>query len=177
MAKNKTGWTMARHIKAQTPIDVILIVVFIFALGIGALVIIKAIGDFTSAAENIAMLNSTDTRAAFQAANTVNNSWDFLLLFLFVGGAIGMVVIGYFIDVHSVFLPFYIIMLIIGVILCGALSYVWEKVAETTTFSTIRDDKLPITNHILSNLAIYFSIVGIISMVATYAKQRGEQSL
>lgn len=179
MEKEEVKFKMGKLLnkKAQTPGDVILLVVFLFALAIGAVVISYIMGIFTDEISQVEALNSTEANAAFQSVNDLNNRWDYLILFLFVGVAIALMVIGYFIDVDSIFMVLYIIALVIAVVLASALTYVWENFSSNSTFITTVSNSFPITNHIITNLALYMTIMGALSMVATYAKVRGQDGL
>lgn len=110
--------------------------------------------------------------AAFDAPNQVNAMWDYIILFILIGAAIIMIITGYFIDTHSVFMPIYILGLVIGVILSIIFQNVWTSFAHSVTFETLVLANFQITDLIFSNIAIYFTIIGAISMIATYAKTR-----
>ena len=177
MAEGKTRGKLARPMnkKAQTPGDVILVLIVLFALAIGALTITYAYNQFYDLAANITAFNeSQDVMDAFAGGKTVNALWDYIILFSFIGLAIGLFIIGYFLDVHSVFFPFYVIGLIIAVILSAIISYVWSYITDYALFTTIATTDLAITNHLLVNLPIYITVIGAISMIATYAKTRRE---
>jgi len=159
--------------KAQTPEDIIYGIVIILMIGIGGLIASYAINEFTTTAGNFSALNNSATTAAFQDANNLNNYWDYIILVVLIAISIGVVVLGYFLDVHSVFLPLYIISMLIGVIVAGIGQYIWNQVSDDLIFTTIKAAQFPITDHILTNLALYFTIIAAMGLVATYAKTGG----
>jgi hypothetical protein len=110
--------------------------------------------------------------AAFNAPNQVNAMWDYIILFILIGAAIVMIIMGYFIDTQSVFMPIYILGLVIGVVLSIIFQNVWTAFAHSTTFETTVIASFPICDLIFQNFAIYFTIIGAMSMIATYAKTR-----
>lgn len=176
METNETGDKMGNNInkKGQTPAGVVLTVVILFGLAIAGLVTFFIMKESMTAIIEVPQINqSLGAADALQAAIDINENWDYIILFAFIATAIGLIILGYFIDVHTVFLPFYIIALIIGVVLSGVLSYVWENVYSISTFSTVTGN-FPITNHLMTNLMIYFTIMGVLSMIATYAKVRSQ---
>lgn len=154
--------------KSQTPMDAILFAIFLFALAIGALFATHVFGQVFTGLENSTM-NSSVTYPVFEKGRAVSNMWDFILLSVFIGFALAVVILGYFIDVHSIFMPIYIIGLIIGVVLSFILSYVWQQIIAVAPLSTTVLS-IPITNNLLTNLPLYFTIIGALGMIATYAK-------
>jgi len=164
--------------KGQTPGDVILLISMLGMLAIGGLVsVLIANSVYDAAAETPPLNESTKVMEMFESSKTVANKWDYVITFLLIGFAIALIIIGYFIDVHTVFLPLFILMLLIGLIVVVAVSYAWDQVANTTTFTAIKTASFPITDHLMNNLAIYYTIIGAMSLVATYAKTRNENAI
>jgi len=161
--------------KGQTPSDVILGIVIIVMLAIGAIASTYMYDRFYERTINESAFNASNySRYAFQQGQAVNDMWDYVILFLFLGFGLALVIIGYFIDVNSIFFPLFIIGLIVGVIVAAIMGYVWEQVADSATFSAVKTEKFPITDHLMVNLALYFTVLGAMSMIATYAKTRNE---
>lgn len=159
--------------KAQSGTDVFFGVITIFGLGLFCLITVFVYGAFMDAASSSEVFNNTpQAMDAMNAVEENNGMWDSVILFIFIGFFLAVMVLGYFIDVHSVFLPIYIMVLLIGVVVSGVLSYVWEQISDTSTFTLVASNSFPITNHILSNLMTYFIILGVLSMIVTYAKTR-----
>ena len=84
-----------------------------------------------------------------------------------------LMILGYFLDTSSIFVPFFILMLVIGVLIAGIVSYVWEQFSVDSTLSTTISSKFRITNHLLSNFTVYFTVIGAMAMIALYAKSGG----
>lgn len=163
--------------KSQSPGDAIYVIIMLVILAIGGLVAYKAFGDvFTSLKAN-PVLNATPSAVeAFDAGSQLNDMWDYVILFVFIGLTIGLLIAGYFIDAHSVFFPIFIIGMIGGAVLSVILSYVWTQFSSSASIGLdlIATNNFPITDHLMNNLPIYFTIIAALSLVATYAKTRGE---
>lgn len=160
--------------RAQTPEDIILMVAFIALIGIGGLAAVYTYNQFYSEVSTMPELNSTAALAAFQGGNTVNTYWDYLILVILIGFAIGAVILGFFIDVHSVFMVIYLIIMLIGLVISSIMQYVWEQVSNDAMFIGVKASHFPITDHLLSNIVVYYIIIAALSFVATYAKTRGD---
>lgn len=163
--------------KAQHPGDAIMAIVFLLILTIGGVIAFYAFDQVFDSFATVSFINGTthpqanaSINAVFTAGRNVNNYWDYLIFFVFIGMAIAMLVLGYFIDVHSIFMPFYIVAIIIGVVVSFILGYVWEQLADTSLFSSVVTDNFKITNHLLTNLGLYFTILAVLSFIAVYAK-------
>ena len=159
--------------KGQSGADTILAIVSIFGLAIFCLILFYTYGAFMDSARASETFNqSTQAIEAMEAVEDANELWDYVILVIFIGFALAMVILGYFIDVNSVFLPFFIIVLLVGLLVAGVLSYSWDRIADSAIFTAIKTGSFPITNHLMSNLALYYTIIGVLAMVVTYAKTR-----
>lgn len=166
---------MATYInkKAQNPGDLIMVAIFIFFIAIGGVIAAYTFGEVFTKLKAVPMFNATATQDVLTAGENVGTLWDYLILILFIGFTIGLLVLAYFIDVQSIFMPFFIIFIIIGVLLAWVFGYVWDVFFAQTAFSTVTTD-FPITDHILTNFGLYFTIMAVLSFIVTYAKS-GEQ--
>lgn len=158
--------------KSQTPQDAIMAIVFLAGIAIAGLLAFYMFGQVFDQIGTTA-LNNTATINTLEKGRAVNTYWDFIILALFVGFALSVVIIGYFIDVHTIFMPIYIIGLIIGVVIAFIMKYVWEQITAVAPLST-SVLSFPIMNHIIGNLPVYFTIIGALGMIATYAKASPE---
>jgi hypothetical protein len=158
---------------AQAFEDGIYMIVIVFALAIGAIVITYSYNEIYDQFNSTAAFNTTEVMASFDAGRTVNNMWDWLILVVVFGFAISVVIIGYFIDAHTIFFPLYLIGMMVGLAFAVIIDYVWDKVFADTVFVTLATS-FPITNHILSNMTIYYFIIASLSMFAMFAKTRVE---
>ena len=162
--------------KGQSFQDLFLMIILIFALAVGGVISTYFYHQIVIAVQANEQINSsTGAIEAFQGGETVNSKWDYLILTVMIGFALSMVILGYFLDTSTVFLPVYILVLIIGVIITAILQYTWPYIAEHNLLLITVQESFPITNHIMTYFAIYFTLIGALSMVATFAKTRGDQ--
>ena len=110
--------------------------------------------------------------AAMNATETNNALWDYVILVVFIGFGIAMMISGYFVDVHTIFFPIYILVLLIGTMIAGILNYVWIQIADSGTFTLVTSTSFPITSHLMAYLTLYYTIIGALALIATYAKTR-----
>lgn len=157
--------------KAQTPGDAILMSVFLLALAIGGLFAFYMSKELFNSFGGTE-LNSTVTAPVYEKALAVNDMWDYIIFAVFIGFALGVIILGYFIDVQSIFMPIYIVGLLVGVCVSFIMSYIWTQLISSVPaeLSTISTNSFPITNVLMTNLPLFFTCVGVLGMIATYAK-------
>lgn len=175
METNETRYKMGKLLrKAQTPGDIILIFVILFGLCISIIVGDYLFSQFqTNAAKMPDFKNNNASIIAMQNVHKGYLNWDYAVLFIYIGMTVAMGIIGYFINVQSVFFVIYLIMILIGEVVVGILSYVWDNFAQSTTFYTLVQTSYPILNNLISYAALYFLISAAVSMIATFAKNGG----
>jgi len=169
---------MGRPLNKKASIeDTIYMVVVIFALAIGGFIITFIYNDFVDHAENVTAFNeSTSVMEVFRGGQTVNDMWDYIILMVLIGFGMALVITGYFVDVHSIFFPLFILGMLAGVIVCVVVEYAWVQVVDNVIFGNLKTTNFPITDHILSNMTVYYVVMSALSMIALYAKTRSEES-
>lgn len=132
------------------------------------------------------MINNPELQSSFNVSNRnvtavmevgsqkVDENVDYIVLLIFIFSSIGMIVLGWVVGGHPVFIPFYIIALIVIVTASIILSNSWDILFSDATFNSVRA-YLPITDHILQNLPVYLIIVACVAMVATFGRPRREE--
>ena len=123
-------------------------------------------------------LNSSTTQVndAFDATtNTANNTLSAVWFIMFGGLLLGLLITAYYIPTNPLFVPVFIILLVITVIVGVAMSNAYETLYETPTLSDMADTQGSIY-FIMSNLPYVALILGIITLIVTFAKTRGENS-
>lgn len=150
--------------------DVILVAVILFTLTTGGFITFFAANTVVDKMVNITAINHTDAAVdALQSTKTASNRIDYLTLALFIGLTLGIIITGFLIGGHPIFMAIYFIVVVIGVVLSAVLSNVWESFTGASIFgNTITS--FPISNHLLSNLPLYVAVVGIIGIIVMFAK-------
>jgi hypothetical protein len=106
---------------------------------------------------------------AFTDINKSTNRTDYLTLGLFIGFAFALIITGYYIGGHPIFMFFYFLVTGVGVYLSMLLANIWYNISTASVFgSTVVN--LPITNHILTYLPYYTIGFGVLGMVMMFAK-------
>ncbi len=167
---------MARPLlkKGQSLFDVILVFFVILIMGIMGLLWTYVSSELTGNLINTTIINeSAEAVTALQAGDDLNKYWDLLALAVLIGFALSMMILGFFIRSHPIFLPIFIGLLVLGFIIMVVIQQVWIQFSEFALFQAIKDSDFTITNHILTFSGIYYSIIGLIAIVAIYAKPEG----
>lgn len=150
--------------------DVIFAAVIFFVIGIALFLsyfVQSKVKEGMLAVDEINQSNATVE--ALNDMDAVQAKFDYLMLAVFVGIAIGMVVVGWLIGGFPLFMVVYFFGIVIGTILSFVLSNTWEGVTNLSIFGTTIVN-MPITNHILLNLPYYIMVLGFVGIVVMFAK-------
>lgn len=156
--------------------DVILVGVILFTFATLFFVVNFTATTITNRMMAISAINqSSSTVTALQGVQTTVNRLDYVLFGIFVGLTLAIIISGWFIGGHPIFMFIYFIVLAIGVAFSTILSNTWETISTVGAFgSTV--NSFPITNHILLSLPIYVTVIGFIGIVVMFAKPFFQQN-
>lgn len=151
--------------------DVLLVAVLIFVFGIGFLIIHYAMTTAVDAMTGNTEINSSSNAvSSLNAVKTVTLArLDYVIFGLFIGLVLGLLISGWFVGGHPIFMFIYFIVVIIGVVISAFMANFWETISQSSTFLATTAS-FPITNHLLLYLPIYVGIVGFIGVVVMFAK-------
>ena len=156
--------------KGQSVRDGILFTVMILVLGIGFLLVHTINSNMKDMLMSHPVLNaSADSRAAFGGIDIINSKLDYITLVIFIGFFLAAIVIGYFIPVESIWMWIYIFVMLFGVAMSIVITTIWEKFS-THSLLLSAANALPITNHLITFLPIYYTLFGAVAIIFTYAK-------
>ena len=99
------------------------------------------------------------------AEHTLPTLW----LIMFVGSMLGVFITSYFIDTHPVFVPAFVILLIVAILVAIPISNAYEQLSETAIFTSTSIQQT-IVFFMMTNLPFLAFIIGLISMIVAYAK-------
>jgi len=150
--------------------DVILIGAIIFIFGIGFFTVFFMSQTVTNQMMNIPTINeSSATMEVLESQAVIRGRMDYIIFGLFIGLILALLISGWFVGGHPIFMTIYFLIIVIGVAVGAVLANTWETTTTMTIFgSTI--NSFPITNNILLNLPIYVAIIGFLGMVVMFAK-------
>jgi len=99
------------------------------------------------------------------AENTLTTLW----LILFGGLLLGLFVTSYFIPTHPIFVPVFGLLLIVAIMIAVPLSNAYEELAGNANLATAAAQQ-GIIGFLLTNLPLMTLIIGLITLVITFAK-------
>ena len=150
--------------------DVILIGVLIFAFGVGFFILNFVMTNMVDEMSVITEINESNASlSAFEGITKVVNRLDYVVFGLFIGLVLALIITGWFVGGHPIFMFIYFIVMVMAVILSVVLSNVWYDVSQASVFGTTIL-QFPVTNHLLLRLPFYSAIVGFIGFVVMFAK-------
>jgi len=151
--------------------DVGFAIVMVFALGIAFFTlnyVMDSSVDILTA--NPVISASNTSRTAFESISTkVTARLDYVVFGLFIGFLLALIITSWFIGGHPIFMFIYFIVVVVMVIASAILSNFWETYSTASIFGATAA-AFPITNHLLSYLPIYATIMGFIGIVVMFAK-------
>lgn len=158
--------------------DIIAIfVVVMFATGLG-LFLMRFTGDLlvdAMLANNSDFNQSEASRGALESVKEdVTAKFDYLFLMFFFGMIIVMLIVSWLFGAEPVFIFLFIIVMILALILAPIFANIWTSVSTHASFGTTIT-QFPITNHILQNLPIYVTLVGLLSIALMFGKKNFER--
>lgn len=152
--------------------DIALVGILIFAFGATFLVVHMMTDTVITQFENNSEVNSsTDAITAFQGTRAATNRLDYVVGGLFTALMLGIIITGWFVGGHSIFMIVYFIVIITSIITSAVLSNVWETVSTSAQLISSLTS-FPITDHLLTYLPRYSLIVGFIGVIVMFAKPK-----
>ena len=150
--------------------DVVLIGVLLFVFSISFFILHFVTSTMTDSLTAVSTINESESAIdIFEGTQSMTERYDYLILSIFIGFILSLIITGWFIGGHPLFMFIYFIFIVISVILSTILSNVWESVSTEAIFGTTVASFV-ITNNIMGNLPIYMSIIGFIGMIVMFAK-------
>lgn len=152
-------------------LDILFFVIFVAALGIFILVVQYVVGAVTDGLLASPLNQSAAAVAALNSGVSITQNFDYIWLVLFVGLILGVLISSVLIDVHPIFIPIWIILLGLSVLVGVVMNNVYaDFVANATLNST--SDLNPFVNFIISHYVLVIIGVGVLSMILIFAKTR-----
>ena len=119
---------------------------------------------------NIEAINeSEETVEAFEKMKEVYDRFDYIVFGLFIALTLALIITGWYVGGHPIYMFIYFIVVIISVIASTIFANIWEQVSQASVFGTTINT-FPITNNLLLNLPIYIAVIGFIGFIVMFAK-------
>lgn len=150
--------------------DIIIVVMILFAVGISLTFIVKIGHSINSQLLNVPIINQTTTaHNVIDSSDVAINSSDYLYLALFIGFFISIIIFGWLVGGIPIMSVIYFILVVLFTFVSVIFQLAWiDLAASGEIVSTVA--QLPITNYILSHLAYFTAIMGIVGILVMYAK-------
>jgi len=164
--KSKRNTTLF-HGKKASILDVLFIAIGVTILGIVMLVMFKISTEFNAKMQTQTLAPQESKDATAKVMSLFPGILDKSMLFLTVGLAIGAFILAALVRIHPIFIPLYIITLIIIIFLAGMLSNMYQEMAARPEFAMLAA-QLTLTNTILTALPLIVGVFGTILMIVQY---------
>ena len=124
-------------------------------------------------------INSTneDVQHAFDSSIAVSQHTLSAVWYIMFGGLLlGLLITAWYIPTHPIFVPIFIILLVVAIIIGVAMSNAYEELYNMGTLAEISATQNSIY-FIMSNLPYIALAVGLITLIITFAKPKGENNV
>ena len=150
--------------------DVIVIVVLFFVIAVGLFIVNYSSKQVIQGITSVPIVNDTPgISEVFDNTQDAVNRADYLVFAFLIGLLISLVITGYYIGGNKIFMVLYFIFIILAVLVSMVLSNAWNNITTELIFGTTINN-FPISDHILSNFAIYTAGFGFVGLIAMFAK-------
>lgn len=149
-----------------------LIVISGILLAVGLLIFIVNFAARTMVTQIVAIPQVNSSQAAVDAFNNIEtstNKFDYLFFGLFIGLVLTALITGWFVGGDPIFMVMYFLVAVLAVIASTIISNVWYDASNSSVFG-VTLNYFPITNHILSNLPIYITVIAILGTVVMFSR-------
>ena len=113
--------------------------------------------------------NNTRAVETFNNIETSTNRYDYLFFGLFLGLFLSVLITGWYVGGDALFAVIYFLVACISVVGSMIMANVWYDVANSSIFG-VTLASMPITNHILTNLPVYVSVMAIMGLIAMFSR-------
>jgi len=113
--------------------------------------------------------SSPNAVSSYNSVKAQANKLDYVYFAYFIGLILGIMITGWLIGGNPIFMFFYIIILIVGVLISPILSNTFQSFIETPAISATQAN-FPITIFILQHLPMFMTIIGMLGLLVMFAK-------
>jgi len=150
--------------------DLMFISIILLVVGIALFSVVK-VSHIINAnlLANPTMNSSIEAQRVLGSADRVIDATDYIYLAALIGFFLGIIVLGWFMSAHPVMSVIYFILVILFTFVSTILQYVWVEYA-TSDEMVLTILNLPITYFILSHLAYFVAVFGLVGILVMFAK-------
>ncbi len=150
--------------------DLMFISIILLVVGIALFSVVKVSHIINANLLLTPIINSSsEASAVLGAADTVVDASDYMYLAALIGFFLGIIILGWFMSSHPVLSVIYFILVVVFTFVSTIFQYVWVEYASSPDMiGTVAN--LPITYFILSNLAYFIAVFGLVGILVMFAK-------
>ena len=153
--------------KKGSVLDLILIGVFCLAFAFSILIGFKITTEVNTQIQANADIPIEGKTAATSLLGDYTGTLDYGFLFFIVGLSIGVLILAALVRVHPIFIPLYIIGLLIVIFLAGVFSNIYSGLADSAEFTALAS-QLMFIDKIMTFLPWFVGVVGTILCIVLY---------
>jgi hypothetical protein len=149
--------------------DTITLIIFFMIIAIVIMGVYATISSVKSSFDSTSGISAQTKTMMTTAKDSYISLWDGIFGFLLITLSLAAVVSSFFIDTHPILLPFILIILGIYIFLSAAIANVYYTVEASSAFIGFAES-FTIMHFVMSNLAYYAALMGIMITIALFAK-------
>jgi len=155
-------------------LDLPFVIVAVFLLVIVVLFSNVMLDSFQNeTAEFVTPNNNTFNQSMINSGQAALDTFDYSIIFLIIGLGLFVIISSFFIKTHPIFVVFAIILLIITVMISGIFTNTFVEFIDVEPLDVEIND-YPLMYEVMINLPLIITAIGIITMIALFAKGRGD---
>jgi hypothetical protein len=150
--------------------DIIIIAIILLIVGVSITFIVKIGHNINAQLLTVPIFNeTTQAREVIESVDVAINSTDYIYLALFIGFFLSIIIFGWLVGGTTILAPIYFFIIILFTFVSAILQHAWIEIS-THPEVVVTLSSLPITNYILSHLAYFIAVMGLVGLLVMYAK-------
>jgi hypothetical protein len=123
-------------------------------------------------ADYVSPAGNTLNQSIIDAGMTALDTFDYAILFIVMGLGLAVIVLGFFIRTHPILFVFSLILLMFFVLIASIFTNTFGEFITVEPIATTIDS-YPLMYDVFMNLPLIITVIGIVTMIAMYAKRSG----
>jgi len=158
--------------KGQIP-DMFMIIVVLLLFALTTITMVTFYNSYTDSLEGNQAFNNTWNTAIEEKADALNQSYDYIFMFIVFALAILTIVLGLNVRSHPVFFFISLLLLVIVTVVSAIFSDVYTKLATNSTASIeATASTYTIMPFVMNHLPMFMFFLGMFIMILFYAKEK-----
>jgi hypothetical protein len=150
--------------------DVLLVGVLVFTLAIAMFILFKISSDVINQMILTPAIASDPVAVkVLQDTGLLKNQFDYAIFGVFIGLCLGLIITGWFVAGHPMFMFIYFLGIVISVLVSAVLANTWETITSMSIFGS-QVGSFAISNNLILMLPVYMAVVGFIGIIVMFAK-------